>query len=110
MPLTVPIPTQLNDLTDDVAIVNPVDGQVLTYEAGSGKWHGAANGSADKNYVHPQGSAASTWNVAHNLGKRPAITIVTSAGDVVMGEIHYVDDNNVTLTFSSAFSGKAYCN
>jgi len=36
--------------------------------------------------------------------------VVDSADDVVHGEIRYIDDNTVTLTFVGAFSGKAYFN
>lgn len=66
--------------------------------------------SMDKNYVHTQGVAASTWNVAHNLGKFPSVTVVDSANNVVVGAVEIIDNNNITLTFSGAFSGKAYIN
>lgn len=45
-----------------------------------------------------------------NLGKRPAVTVVDSAGTVVIGEVDYLDDNTVRLTFCAAFSGTAYFN
>jgi hypothetical protein len=67
-------------------------------------------GGGDKNYVHTQSTPAATWTVSHNLGKRPAVVVVDSAEDVVYGDIQYIDDNTVTLTFSGAFSGKAYFN
>lgn len=50
------------------------------------------------------------WTVAHNLGKRPAVTVVDSAGTVAIGEVDYLDDNTVRLTFCAAFSGTAYFN
>lgn len=65
---------------------------------------------ADSYFRYVQSTAASIWNVAHNLGKRTSVTVVDSAGDEVEGDVHYVDDNNVTLTFSAAFSGEAYFN
>lgn len=64
----------------------------------------------DKYYVYDQSAASSTWNVNHNLNKYPSVSVVDSAGTVVNGDIQYVDPNNLILTFSSAFSGKAYCN
>lgn len=67
-------------------------------------------GGGDKNYVHVQNTSSATWTVSHNLGKKPSVVIVDSADDVVHGEITYSDDNNVTLTFAGAFSGKAYFN
>ena len=70
----------------------------------------SAGGGSDKNYRHVQGSAAATWNIAHGLGKRPSIMVVDSGGSTVEGEYSYVDDNNVTLTFTGAFSGEAYLN
>lgn len=50
------------------------------------------------------------WKVVHNLGKRPAVTVVDSAGTAVIGEVDYLDDNTVRLTFCAAFSGAAYFN
>jgi len=64
----------------------------------------------DKRYVHNQNTTSSTWVVAHNLNKFPSVTVVDSAGTIVIGEIDYIDMNNVTLTFSAAFSGVAYLN
>jgi hypothetical protein len=65
---------------------------------------------SDTNYVHTQSIAADTWTVTHNLGKRPSVTVVTSAGDVVEGDIHYVSDNVVQLGFGSPFAGSAIFN
>lgn len=63
-----------------------------------------------KTYVHDQLVSSATWSVVHNMNKRPSVTVITSAGDVVFGDAKYVDDNNMTLTFAAAFGGKAYCN
>jgi len=64
----------------------------------------------DRTHVHSQGSPSSTWTVTHSLNKKPSVTVVNSADVVVIGEIEYLDNNRVELTFSSAFSGKAYFN
>lgn len=63
-----------------------------------------------RHHTHKQAQAAKVWTVAHNLGKRPAVTVVDSAGTVVIGEVDYLDDNTVRLTFCAAFSGTAYFN
>lgn len=67
---------------------------------------------ADKHHVHKhnQNTAASTWNVAHNLGKFPSATMVLSTGQKGYGDINYIDENNLTITFASAETGKAYIN
>ena len=67
-------------------------------------------GHDDKNYKHVQGASSATWTIAHNLDKFPSVTVKDSAGSIVIGEIEYNDTNNVTLTFSGAFSGEAYLN
>lgn len=64
----------------------------------------------DKNYVHNQSVASDTWNVQHNLNKFPSATMVLSTGQKGYGDITYVDENNLTITFASAESGKAYIN
>jgi hypothetical protein len=59
-------------------------------------------------YRHIQSVSSSTWQITHNLGWYPNTTVVDSAGSVVEGEIDYVSENNLILTFSSPFSGIAY--
>lgn len=58
--------------------------------------------------VHTQAAASTTWNVAHSLGGRPSITIVDTAGTIVIGEVTYISDSQITVEFTSAFSGFAY--
>ena len=64
----------------------------------------------DKNFVYVQATSSNIWEITHNLNKYPAVTVVDSGGSVVIGEIVYIDKNNVRITFASAFSGKAYFN
>ena len=66
--------------------------------------------SADKNYVHKQSTASNEWTIVHNLGKYPSITVVDSAGTVVVGEIVLQTTEQAVISFNGAFSGKAYCN
>ena len=66
--------------------------------------------AADKNYVHNQPVASAIWSVQHNLNKFPSATMVLSTGQKGYGDVTYVDENNLTITFASAESGKAYIN
>lgn len=66
--------------------------------------------NSDKHYVYKQMTASAVWTVTHNLNKYPAVSVVDSAGTVVVGEVEYVDANTLTITFTSQFAGKAYCN
>jgi len=68
------------------------------------------NIASDKNYLHDQGVPSAVWYIHHDLNKFPAVTVFDSAGTEVIGHINHVDENNVTITFTAAFSGKATCN
>ena len=64
----------------------------------------------NKTFVFNQPVAAATWNVEHNLGKFPAVTVTLSTGQQGYTDVTYIDENNLTITFASAESGKAYLN
>tara|TARA_R110002096_G_scaffold46412_1_gene123813 strand:+ start:88 stop:771 length:684 start_codon:yes stop_codon:yes gene_type:complete len=64
----------------------------------------------DKNFVWPQDTASATWVVPHNLNKFPSCTMVLGTGQQGFGDVTFIDENNLTITFASAESGKAYIN
>ena len=61
-------------------------------------------------YVFSQNTPATTWEITHNLGKFPSITVIDTGNTVVNGEYNYTSNIKVTLNFSAAFAGKAYLN
>lgn len=61
-------------------------------------------------YIHDQSTPSATWTVSHNLGKFPSVTIVDSANSEIIGEVNFVNNTTLTLSFSAPFSGKAYIN
>ena len=61
-------------------------------------------------FIFNQNTVATVWNIQHNLGKFPSITVIDTGDTVVAGEYTYIDNNNVQLNFSAAFAGKAYLN
>jgi len=61
-------------------------------------------------FIFNQAIPATTWDITHNLGKFPSITVIDTGNTVVTGEYNYVNNNRVLLTFSAAFDGKAYLN
>ena len=58
-------------------------------------------------YTHTQSGASAQWVVTHNLGFKPNVTTFNSAGDIVEGNIIHNSVNQLTMQFSSAFSGTA---
>ena len=61
-------------------------------------------------FVFEQGAPATTWNIQHNLGKFPSVSVINNNNVVINGEVTYIDNNNVQLNFSAGFTGKAYLN
>lgn len=65
----------------------------------------------DQGYTHIQASAATSWNVVHNLGRSVVIDVyVTIDGTdtkILPLNVSIVDSNTALITFSSARSGKA---
>ena len=66
--------------------------------------------TGDKDFTYIKNTPDKIWEITHNLDKYPSVTIVDSAGSVVMGDITYTSKSALTVTFSAAFSGKAYLN
>jgi hypothetical protein len=64
----------------------------------------------DKNYVYEWATLESSVTVNHNLGKFPSVTIVDTSGSEIIGDINYINENTVTLSFSAETRGKAYFN
>ena len=71
---------------------------------------GEKGDGGDLNYVHYQNIPSEKWLINHNLGKYPSVSIVNSAGSVVIGDVDILDENNVEVSFSGSFSGRAYIN
>ena len=72
---------------------------------------GTAQGSLEPQalaYEHVQNLVSASWVITHNLGFKPNVTVVDSAGTIYEGEITYTNLNSLTVSFSQAFSGKAY--
>jgi hypothetical protein len=64
--------------------------------------------TAAASYVHQQNTPAATWNIQHNLDFFPAVTVVDSGGNDVVGSISYTNRDNLVVTFGVPFGGKAY--
>lgn len=70
----------------------------------------AAAAEGDKFYEHIQTTPSDTWEINHNLDKRPSITVVDSGGTQWHTEVQHINDNQCIARFSAPFSGKAYLN
>lgn len=108
--------TNDNTMPDKYFCVCSDDGQIYLYDksnsidAETGRYRVFEGGSDDKFFEYTQSTPSQEWEIAHTLKKFPAVTVVDSAGSVVVGDITYIDDSNITITFQAAFAGKAFLN
>jgi hypothetical protein len=61
-------------------------------------------------YTHVQSTSATSWVIAHGLGRHPSIELVDSAGTVFQAEVRYDSPDQITVTLSAPTSGVAYLN
>ena len=85
----------------EVAVANGFTGNVAA-------WLLSLRGAIGGVFVFTQSTPLAVWNMNHNLGYYPNVSVVDSSGQKVYGDTRYVDINNVQATFSGAFSGNAY--
>lgn len=71
---------------------------------------GVSASGGDKSYRFNQISPKEVWKIPHGLGKYPSVTVVDSGGNKVVGDVKYIDINNLEISFVGGFSGMAYLN
>jgi hypothetical protein len=102
--------------TPDVVVINPNTPDTVIVGAGQGGAQGpigpagpaGTKGDSGGFFTYTQNTPASTWNITHNLGYNPAVSIIDSSGSQVEGSVTWVSNNSLSVTFSAAFSGVAY--
>jgi hypothetical protein len=87
-----------------------VDSSAIVVEIGTSGPQGPAGSvqASDISHIHLQSVPSNQWTVVHNLSFYPNITVVDSSGNVVEGSYSYQDEKTIIISFSGAFSGKAY--
>lgn len=66
--------------------------------------------SGGTTYEFPQAIPVDTVVITHGLERFPSVTIVDSAGSTVEGDVDYLDNNRVRVSFSAPFAFTAYFN
>ena len=104
-----------NSSVGTVTPVNSVVSSGDTLNVAINKLQGQTNAidialaTVSRSYTHSQGVVATTWNVVHNLGYKPSVSVTTSTGDEVGAQIHHIDINTLSVILGIASSGYAYC-
>lgn len=74
------------------------------------EWLGSGGSGTGVSLVFQFSTPATTWTITHNLGLYPSVTTVDSSGEVILGDVTYVDNDTITVDFGEAISGEAYIN
>ena len=99
-------PGPANSLTIGTVTTGPVAASISGNAPSQTLSLGLPTGGA---FQHNQGVAASSWTIDHNLGYEPGgVTVTDSAGTTVIGTVQHTSVNQIVVSFSSAFAGKAY--
>lgn len=69
---------------------------------------GSPGGPKADSFTFVQAVPSADWIITHNLGRHPAVAVVTTSGDLVDCAVAYPSDQQVVLTFFGGFAGTAY--
>lgn len=61
-------------------------------------------------FTYEQSVVSNTWVIEHNLGRKPSVTVVDTADNVIYPAVQYINENSCVVTFNAATKGKAYLN
>tara|TARA_B110000977_G_scaffold157345_1_gene200377 strand:- start:167 stop:874 length:708 start_codon:yes stop_codon:yes gene_type:complete len=61
-------------------------------------------------FTFTQPTPSVEWTIQHNMDKFPSVSVVNNNNILMYGNTTYVDTNNLIITFTAGFSGKAYLN
>lgn len=87
----------INEINGGALIDAQKDGKTVTLQS--------------KTFIFEQGIASDTWQINHNLNKKPSITVVDTADEIQIPDmVIYNNKDTITVTFLSEFAGKAYLN
>lgn len=67
-------------------------------------------GPMTEGFIHYQPIPSSIWEIEHNLGKYPSVSIVDDGNNLFFGDVKYINKNKIIIYLSGMNSGKAYLN
>lgn len=75
---------------------------------GSGNGGGIGIGVGVQAFVYQQATPSDYWLIVHNTTYQPVVTVEDSSGRIVEGDVQYLSNTRIAITFAFPFSGKAY--
>lgn len=71
---------------------------------------GGGGGGSDSNFVYEQTTPSDTWVVEHDLDKQPSVDVLNDDDQLILADVTYDSDSQVTITFGRNYTGKAVLN
>lgn len=66
-------------------------------------------GNGEVQYTHTQSVASDTWTVNHNLGYRPAVSVLSVGGKLMLADVVHTSANQAVVSFDQPTPGQAVC-
>jgi hypothetical protein len=101
-------------MTDNIVVVEEINNVVVVQETvptiviTSPGPQGPQGPMGNVFYTHIQNTPNATWTINHNLVGYPTAVVFDSSGSQCEGTFSYPSNNQMVISFSSAFSGTAY--
>lgn len=80
---------------------------VIVSRTGTRGAPGVDSGSAVLPFEHVQASASASWNVNHNLGRRPIVSVYSIGGVEITADVVHISVNQLQVNFAAPFAGFA---
>lgn len=68
---------------------------------------GSGGSSSGVAFTHLQSVADTVWTINHNLGMRPAVTILDTGGNEVEADVVHLSSNQLVIRFAIPVAGLA---
>jgi hypothetical protein len=68
----------------------------------------AASATTATTFLYTAPSALMVWEIQHNMGRFPVVSVVDSDNNVIFADVAYVDINTVHVNFAYPTGGSAY--
>lgn len=69
-------------------------------------------GGSDTNreIMYAYNTPNSEWICNHNLGKKPAVTVVDDGGNIILCDVRYIDNDSIAVRFGMNATGRIILN
>jgi hypothetical protein len=71
------------------------------------EWLASLVGAGGAFYEHQQPTASTTWTINHNFGRHAAVSLFTSGGAQIIGQVININNNQTIAGFDTPIAGYA---